>query len=123
MAGNEKKESRELTCITAGNHKKELASIMAGDDTTLTSIMAGNDTSLTSIMADDENVAYTGDDFIEVSSTELKTNVKSAKDFEQRGVSEYDIGALQLLEFGDTTDTKPGYWPVNQKRWCFLTLK
>jgi hypothetical protein len=115
MAGDEKKESQESTSIMAGDDMKltsimagnntQLTSIMAGNDTSLTSIMAGNDKRLTSIMAGNNNVAKKSDDFIEVSSTELKTNVeKSVKDFEQGGVSEFDIVALQSLEIGESSE-------------------
>ena len=105
-----------MTCTVAGNCKKELTDTEAGNDTKLTGTEAGIDTSLTGTEAGNDkrltgteagnnNVAKKSDDFIEVSSTELKTNVeKSVKDFEQGGVSEFDIVALQSLEIGESSE-------------------
>ena len=60
---------------------------------------------MTGTEAGNNNVAKKSDDFIEVSSTELRTNVeKSVKDFEQGGVSECDIGALQSLGIGESSE-------------------
>ena len=59
----------------------------------LTGTEAGNDKRLTGTEVGEDSVAKKSDDFIEVSSTDLKTNV-SVEDFEQGGVSDCNVGAM-----------------------------